>query len=164
MHWIMSHRADPDCVPIADRHYNRQKVGSPQFLPPGRCFALKYKENEGVKALWGPSWPYAEYVRHEWAGSWVCSIFRNESSILSSVLIDEAVRATLFYYGDPPEQGFVTFVNRDKVKPGNPGYCYQKAGWVKVGRTKGGLTALQLPVYLMPDPEPAVGMKPYRKK
>ena len=33
MRWSKAHRADRDCLPIADRHYNRQKVGSPQFVP-----------------------------------------------------------------------------------------------------------------------------------
>lgn len=35
--WALSHRADARALPIADRHYNRQKIGSPQFVPPGRC-------------------------------------------------------------------------------------------------------------------------------
>jgi hypothetical protein len=34
MNWRMSHRADPLALPLADRHYNRQKPGSPQFMPP----------------------------------------------------------------------------------------------------------------------------------
>lgn len=38
MIWMRSHRADPEVVPLADRHYNRQKPGSPQFAPPGRCY------------------------------------------------------------------------------------------------------------------------------
>lgn len=39
MRWIRSHRADAEVVPLADRHYNRQKIGSPQFAPP--CWNLK---------------------------------------------------------------------------------------------------------------------------
>jgi hypothetical protein len=38
--WKLSNRADPVAVAIADRHYNRQKVGTPQFVPPGRCLVL----------------------------------------------------------------------------------------------------------------------------
>jgi len=41
MRWIRSHRADAEVVPLADRHYNRQKIGSPQFAPPGRCLVPK---------------------------------------------------------------------------------------------------------------------------
>lgn len=32
--WRLSWRADPRALPLADRHYNRQKIGSAQFVPP----------------------------------------------------------------------------------------------------------------------------------
>ena len=60
MNWRLSHRADARALPIADRHYNRQKVGTPQFVPPGRCLVLL---TEDAGALWVTSWPFAEYVR-----------------------------------------------------------------------------------------------------
>ncbi len=41
MIWHISHRADPFARDIADRHYNRQKIGSPQFVPPGRCLVCR---------------------------------------------------------------------------------------------------------------------------
>lgn len=56
MNWTISHRFDPLAVAIADRHYNRQKPGTPQFVPPGRCLVLL-----GGEALWVTSWPFAEY-------------------------------------------------------------------------------------------------------
>jgi hypothetical protein len=59
--WIVSHRADKEALPLADRHYNRQKVGSPQFVPPGRCLVLL---SECKKALWVTTFPFAEYVHH----------------------------------------------------------------------------------------------------
>ena len=142
MRWIRSNRADPEVVPLADRHYNRQKIGSPQFAPPGRCVVFKTELRD---AFWITSWPYAQYVKHAWAGAWVCSAFRNESIYLSSDLIREAVAATLHLYGSPPDLGMITFVNADKVrKKRDPGRCYKKAGFKVVGVTKGGLIALQL--------------------
>lgn len=63
MNWRRSFRADPEAVAIADRHYNRQKVGSPQFVPPGRCLVLLAE-----RALWVTSWPYPEHVKHAWRG------------------------------------------------------------------------------------------------
>jgi hypothetical protein len=150
MQWRLSHRADPEAVRIADRHYNRQKIGSPQFVPPGRCFVLL---TAGADALWVTSWPFAEYVRHAWAGAWVNSLFRNESEALSSTLIREAVAATLWRYGKPPPLGMVTFVDADKVRrKRDPGRCYLRAGFRCVGETKGGLVALQLLPADMPDP------------
>ena len=149
MRWCISHRADPAVVPLADRHYNRQKIGSPQFAPPGRCLVLK---TAAVDAFWITSWPFAEYVKHALAGAWVCSAFRNESEHLSSELIREAVACTLWRYGDAPALGMITFVDTRKTrKKRDPGRCYLRAGFRSVGTTKGGLIALQL----LPDDMPS---------
>lgn len=156
MRWQVSNRFDPVACRIADRHYNRRKVGSPQFVPPGRNLVLL---TESADALWVTSWPFAEYVRHEWPGAWVCSLFRNEGDELSSELIREAVAATRWRWPDIPSQGFVTFVNRGKTRPKkHPGYCYRMAGWHEIGKTKGGLIALGLAPHEMPAPEPPMGV------
>jgi hypothetical protein len=152
MHWRLSHRAEPAAVAIADRHYNRQKPGTPQFVPPGRCIVLL---TEDERALWVTSWPFAEYTKHEWAGAWVNSLFRNESDYLSSDLIREAIAVTRHYW-QAPELGIITFVDASKIRSTNPGYCYKRAGFRNVGRTKGGLVALQLVPEAMPEPEPPV--------
>lgn len=152
--WQLSHRFDRQALPIADRHYNRQKIGSPQFVPPGRCLVLLTPENT---ALWVTSWPFAEYVKHAWAGAWVNSLFRNEapSEYLSSELIRKAVAATRAIWPDIPTLGMVTFINTQKVKRKRDwGRCYLKAGFRNVGMTKGGLVALQLKPSEMPKPLP----------
>lgn len=134
---------------LADRHYNRRKHGSPQFVPPGRnlCFVTL----DGL-AVWTTSWPFAEYVKHEWAGAWVNSIFRNEGPHLSSELIREAIACTRSTW-DPPDLGIVTFVDAAKVRrKRDPGRCYRRAGFDHVGYTKGGLLAFQLLPDAMPDP------------
>ncbi len=148
MYWVMSHRADPTVVPLADRHYNRQKIGSPQFVPPGRCVVLK---TPALDAFWVTSWPFAQYVKHAWAGAWVCSAFRNEGPILSSDLILDAVRCTRHRYGDIPALGMLTFVDPAKTRrKRDPGRCFRRAGFDPVGYTKGGLVALQLTPDCMP--------------
>lgn len=161
MIWERSHRADPRARVIADRHYNRQKIGSPQFVPPGRCVVL-YAGTSTGEAFWVTSYPFAEYVRHAWAGAWVCSAFRNEGAGRASDLILEAVAATRSVW-EPPPLGMITFVDRRKVKPtyvrGQKvwGWCYRKVGFEEVGETKGGLLALQLFPEWMPPAEPAKG-------
>jgi hypothetical protein len=150
MTWRLSNRADPAAVALADRHYNRQKPGSPQFVPPGRCVVLI---TECKRAVWVTSWPFAEFVRHAWAGAWVNSIFRNEGAGLSSLLIREAVAATRAVWSDVPELGLVTFVDAAKVRSTNPGACYRRAGFKRVGETKGGLLAFQLAPHRMPAAE-----------
>lgn len=150
--WQPSHRFDPRGAVIADRHYNRQTVGSPQFVPPGRCVVLRHDDD----ALWTTSWPFAEYVRHAWAGAWVNSLFRNESDRLASELIVEAVAHTRSVW-EPPELGMVTFVDARKVRRSRePGRVYRLAGFVRVGMTKGGLLAYQLLPADMPAPVPLV--------
>ena len=159
MMWYLSHRADPRAIPIADRHYSRQKPGTPQFVPPGKCVVLL---TECATALWVTSWPLAEYVKHAWAGAWICSLFRNEAPELhlSSDLIREAVAATRAIYGEPPAQGMVTFIDTSKTrKKRDPGRCYRKAGFIPAGYTKGGLVALQLRPEDIPAPECPNGMQ-----
>lgn len=153
--WRLSHRFDTASLPLADRHYNRQKVGSPQFVPPGRCVVLREKEG---KALWVTSWPFAAYVRHAWPGAWVNSLFRSEGAGVASALIRQAVAVTRSIW-QPPELGIVSFVSPKHVKP-KPvrgqmiyGYCYLKAGWKHVGETKGGLWAWQQLPADMPEPQ-----------
>lgn len=150
--WGPSHRFDPAGASLADRHYNRRKVGSPQFVPPGRCFVLV---TECKRAVWVTSWPFAEYVRHAWPGAWVNSIFRNEGAGLSSDLIRKAVAHTRSHWPEVPELGLISFVKADAVKAKlDPGYCFLKAGFKNVGHTKGGLVALQMLPADMPEPEP----------
>lgn len=143
--WHLSHKYDVRARPLADRHYNRRKVGAPQFCPPGRGLVLL---TEDASALWVTSFPKGEYVRHAWPGAWVNSLFRNEDRDrhVSSELILEAVAATCAFFGAPPKQGMVTFVDETKVKnKRDPGRCYLKAGFKYVGRTaKDDLLAFQL--------------------
>lgn len=154
MLWCISHRADPYARVIADRHYNRQKVGSPQFVPPGRCAVFLTAFGN---AFWVTSWPFAEYVKHAWGGAWVCSAFRNEGAGRASELIRDAVSCTRFRFGDAPPLGMVSFIDRRRVRPimvrGLPswGRTYQKAGFVYAGETKGGLMVMQLHPQDMPS-------------
>ena len=149
MIWRVSYRADPKARELADRHYNRQSPGAANFTPPGRCCVF-YTETESGRAFWVTSYPYAEYVRHAWAGAWVCSAFRNEGAGIASDLIRQAVAATRAHFGEPPELGMITFIDERKVKPimirGKPtwGRTFELAGFRSVGRTKGGLLAYQL--------------------
>lgn len=155
--WRLSYRADPVARDLADRHYNRQSVGAAQFVPPGRCLVLL----SDSPAFWVTSWPLADYVKHDWAGAWVCSAFRNEGPALSSSLIRDAVAHTRWRWPAVPALGMVTFVNPTKVRrKRDPGRCFLRAGFRRVGFTKGGLLAFQMVPEDMPAaaaPAPAEG-------
>lgn len=156
MKWALAHRFDGDCLPIADRHYNRQKVGSPQFVPPGRCVVLKIPS-----AVWVTSWPLPEFVRHAWPGAWINSMFRNEGADVASELIRDAVAATRAEWAATPSLGMITFIDPSEVQPRKVrgrqtwGHCYFEAGFVHVGYTKAGLWTMQLLPERMPEPEKA---------
>ncbi len=119
-------------------------------------------------AFWITSWPFAEFVRHAWAGAWVCSAFRNERPDLwlSSELITAAIAATLAAprtdvaeWSVPPDLGMITFVDEDKTRrKRDPGRCYRRAGFVPAEptHTEGGLIALQLLPTGMPAARPAI--------
>lgn len=152
MRWTVSGRADTEALPMADRHYNRQKIGSPQFVPPGRCVVFKTRD---LLALWTTSWPFPQYVKHAWPGAWVNSLFRNEGAGLSSELIREAVAATRDVWPATPSLGMVSFVDARKIRhKRDPGRCYRKAGFKHVGFTKSGLWAFQMLPAAMPEPYP----------
>ena len=153
MIWALSDRADPAARELADRHYNRQKIGAVGFVPPGRCLVLR-----APSAFWVTSWPFAQYTKHAWAGAWVCSAFRREGDGMpASEMIRQAVAATRWRYGDPPALGMITFLNRAKVAPIKVrgvltwGRTWKLAGFEHVGETKGGLMAWQLMPDRMPD-------------
>lgn len=148
--WRRSYRADPRALPLADRHYNRQSIGSDQFVPPGACVVLL---TEDAGALWVTSWPLPEFTKHAWRGAWINSLFRRESGELASDLIRQAVAATRGVWPNVPELGMVTFVDPEKVRhKRDPGRCYRKAGFKHVGFTEGGLWAFQLLPADMPAP------------
>lgn len=156
MDWQLTQRNDIRACRLADHHYSRQSHGTLNFMPPGRTLILVTPEGD---AVWGTSFPFAEYVRHEWAGAWICSIFRNESEgrLLSSDLIKQALAVTRWRWEYNP-LGMVTFVDTEKTRrKRDPGRCFRRAGFQQVGYTKGGLVALQIKCEDMPPAEPPIG-------
>ena len=69
-----------------------------------------------------------------------CAVFRNEGPYLSSELIREAEQLAWTRW---PGERLYTYVNPEKVRSSNPGYCFLMAGWKKCGVSKGGLVILE---------------------
>jgi hypothetical protein len=156
MHWMITNRADVVAAALADKHYSRQTIGARQFTPPGRVLVLVLPD---WSAVWATSWPDAQYVHREYPDAWICTLFRNESTIQSSILIREAVAATRWKYGQPPESGMITMIDAAKVACPIPGYCYRRAKFKHVGETKErGLLILRLTPARMPAPEAPKGV------
>jgi hypothetical protein len=155
MHWHRVKRVDGRARALAERHYSRQSPGAREFTPPGRTFVLLTADG---RAAWASAWPYPQFVQRMLPGAWVNVFFRNEGPLLSSLLIRQAVAATLAYWGTAPAEGMVTMIDKRAVRPKKHfGYCYRRAGFTEAGRTKGGLLVLQLLPDVMPPPQPALG-------
>jgi hypothetical protein len=123
--WERRTKFDTAAAALADRHYSRRTVGSPQFAPPGRTVVLVTPDE---LAAWVTHWPDADKTM-DGMDSWRCSLFRNEGPRLSSELILEAMRLTAEFWDERPADGWLTFVDTTKVRSKNPGACFKKAGW-----------------------------------
>ncbi|QNR65039.1 hypothetical protein IAQ67_13990 [Paenibacillus peoriae] len=136
--WLVTHKGDVSCRLLADRHYSRQTIGSPQFCRPGRNLVLRTAVGDAVWVTWSG-------IRDDGLQAWECTIFRNEAGLRSSDMIRAAITATLAEWGQPPQDGIITYVDRSKIRSINPGCCFRKAGWRRIGRSKHrGLLLLQL--------------------
>jgi hypothetical protein len=153
MLWTRSNRFDPRALELADRHYSRQKPGTPQFVKAGSC-AVFFAETKRGKALWVTVWQ--QHVRHAWPGAWECALFRNERAAWAPSLIKQAVAATRAHYGTPPANGMITFVDADKVREkADPGHCFLRAGFTMLDETTAsGLLVIQMLPAAMPAAEP----------
>lgn len=121
--WFRVGTANPTAVALANRHYSRRRPGR-RIGGPWKCVALL--TGDGA-ALW-----LATYTTRPMDGldAARCSIFRNEGSVLSSELIRSAMAHTEAAWRDVrPADGWVTWVDADRVASSNPGYCFLRAGW-----------------------------------
>ena len=127
-----TNKFDPEGCELADRHYpnrtRREKTRSNQFVGPGEQIVLR--NNEGTVLF---VWIRNTIERLDKQVGINCSIFRNESSRLSSDIILEAEQFAVRKWG--PTRAF-TYVDESKIRSSNPGYCFQKSGWKKCGRSK----------------------------
>jgi hypothetical protein len=124
---------DLESALLADRHYSRQKVGTNQFMPPGRTMVLRNAEGTVV---FGWLW---QLKRDDGEDGYNCSIFRNESSRLSSEIIIEAEEMAVAEWG--ANRGF-TYVRPSDIASPNPGFCFKQCGWKFVRATASGLHLL----------------------
>ncbi len=148
--WSRTHKGDVRCREMADRHYTRQRPGHPMWTRPGYNFVL-YFENEcgrGLWCWWRPKWE-AGQERFDKIRALECTIFRNESKLVSSALIIKAVEMlqTLDAVKDlnldqPHRLQLITGVSSEKTKRCRskralPGECFRRAGWREFEHKRG---------------------------
>jgi hypothetical protein len=138
--WLSSNKFDPRAVAIYERHYSARRYADgrkrTQFVGPGECMVLLTQSCDALFV-----WVRNRMERYDKQEGVNCAVFRNESSMLSSDLIREADE--LAWQRWPGERHF-TYVEDGKIRSSNPGFCFLKAGWQRVGRNKTGrLTLLE---------------------
>lgn len=146
-YWIPVPKFSPVGAALADRHYSRRKVGSPQFMPPGQTLVLLLPSENAVFGWWRPH-PESGITAMNRLDGWTCTIFRNESRLLSSDLILDAEHALRESGRGCGPDGMLTYVFDRKVASVNPGYCFKRAGWRARGRSADGKKTLLWKPYL----------------
>jgi hypothetical protein len=140
--WHQVTRNDPRARRLVDGesigkapHYSRQTPGAMEFMSSGKTLVLL---TDDELAVWGCIEQRDPAGGHVWRNS----VFRNEGAGLSSALIAEATYRTFSFwarhYGLPPEGVWLrTEIDPTQIRSTNPGYCYKKVGWRKVGVFRG---------------------------
>lgn len=142
-HWYETHKADRQALALYLRHYsaakNRGKTHTPDytwgFTPPGDVMVL-LTANADALFVWS-----IERFRGDGQEGINCNVFRNESQVLSSLLIREAVAAAWARWH---WRRLFTFVDSGQIRSTNPGYCFLKAGWRPCGYSDSGKIILEV--------------------
>ena len=134
MYWVGIKDGDPRAVALYRRHYSCRNPNVDYcrygFSGKGESMILLTLD---CKALW--CWRLVK------GDAVYCSVFHNESNILSSELISEADDLAFQRW---PNVLHRTYVNARKIKSTNPGTCFIKAGWVRLKECTGkGLVILE---------------------
>lgn len=141
--WIRVDKGNDRCRRLADRHYSRQTPGHPMWTRPGYNFVLYARDERGEASFcwWRPKWE-AGIERKDGLRVLECTIFRNESGTVSSLLIRAAVASLGSRDGmrdlalaDPLAHPLITGVSSGKTSRGRsrrslPGECFRRAGWI----------------------------------
>lgn len=138
-HWFESRDADPVALEIYLRHYSARPNGesdSPCFVGPGEKIVLLTGE---ATALFIWRW---EKKRDDGQTGINCTAFRNESQVLSSLLIEESCAVA---WGKWPGERLFTFIDAAKTRrKRDPGRCFRRAGWRNCGYSKAGLLIMEI--------------------
>jgi hypothetical protein len=137
-HWLEVKDGDRRALALYRRHYSARRYRDGRkpalFVGPGEKMVLLTVACDAL-------FVWRKFISMDDQDGVNCAVFRNESDALSSDLIREAVGLAWARW---PGERLYTYVNPDKVKSTNPGYCFQMAGWRKCGLTRGGLVVLEL--------------------
>lgn len=135
--WWLTKDGDTDCLAMYERHYSgiartgRRRVA--QFVGPGEPIVLRTLNGDAM-------FVWRRFKDDSGQTGINCAVFRNESAHRSSELIRQADAIADFAWVD---RRHYTYVNAEKVRSTNPGFCFIAAGWKRCAMTKSGLHILE---------------------
>jgi hypothetical protein len=136
--WLATKDGDPAAFALLKRHYSYRKYRDNRprtiFVGPGEKMVLVTEQYDAL-------FVWRKFISDDGQEGVNCAVFRNESQLLASDLIREAVSLAWQRW---PGQRLYTYVNPRRIKSTNPGYCFKRAGWKECGRTKKGLVILEV--------------------
>lgn len=165
--WCLSHGHDRVALDVVDgrgvweghgAHYSRRTRDSRSFTGVGQEIVLVTRAADAVWAVVLQKTPSAPGTgisrgrngnadRTRWV--WRNMLFRNLGPILSSDLIRTATVRTyaewLERYGKLPDIPLRTEIDTRKIRSTNPGFCYLRAGWMKLPTKRRGMLYLRAP-------------------
>lgn len=129
-HWDEVQDGHPVGLELFERHYSALKYRDgrerDRFAGPGFKTVLINRERNAL-------FVWRKFIDDSGQNGINCAVFRNEGSTLSSELIKEAMAIAWQRW---PGERLYTYVNARRIESSNPGYCFQRAGWRKCGRSK----------------------------
>lgn len=130
VYWVQVRDGNVIALKIFERHYSKYTYKDGRkpklFVGPGEKIVLIGKKCDAL-------FVWRKFKSADGQEGVNCSVFRNESSILSSVLLEQAEQVAKRKW---PDDRLFTYVNPRKIKSINPGYCFKVNGWKICGLTK----------------------------
>jgi hypothetical protein len=148
MIWLPALDGDARALAIYRRHYSRRVYRDGRkprlFVGPGEKMVLLTVKCDAL-------FVWRKFIDKSGQTGVNCAVFRYEDNPgpchnsthdhCPSKMIAEACEIA---WGRWPGERLYTYVDPRKVRSGNPGYCFKRAGWRQCGRTKGGLVILEI--------------------
>ena len=135
--WWITKDGDEHVLDIHRRHYSHRDYRDGRivklFMGPGEKLVLRTLECDAV-------FGWRKFIDDSGQVGINCAFFRNESGHQSSELIRQADAIAAAVW---PGERHYTYVDATKIRSTNPGFCFIKAGWKRIGTTKGGLIILE---------------------
>jgi hypothetical protein len=131
-HWYLTKDGDRTVLALYERHYSAHQYADGRvrnlFAGPGEKIVLRTRAGDA-------GFVWRNFVCDRGEPGINCAFFRNESAVLSSELVRQAdaIADAVWSCGR-----HYTYVDQEKVRSRNPGYCFVVAGWKRCGMTASG--------------------------